>query len=321
MKSVSAVTPVILDTDIGIDIDDHWAVALALGSPEFDVRLITVTSGALGHRADILAQLLVHAGRTDIPIGLGVGGESPNGLPFYIMPRSGHRYSRTQYPGQVISDGAIEITRVVRESPEPVTIISVCQATTLAAALELDPTIVGNSRVVSMATALRPTASSDPNVNADPSAFRRILESDWELGVAPLEMCRDAFLSGARWERFRRSRNPLARMIVRDYLEWFDNNAGVDRDLLERWGLDPETRMFDYSSSDRSSCLPDPVAVAMAYGSPALGTERLRLAMGDDSVVRESPTGREVEVATTWTDLEGFLEDLSTRVLHTHRSR
>ncbi|HSD27210.1 MAG TPA: nucleoside hydrolase, partial [Vicinamibacteria bacterium] len=32
--------PVILDTDIGDDIDDTWALVLALKSPEIDLRLV-----------------------------------------------------------------------------------------------------------------------------------------------------------------------------------------------------------------------------------------------------------------------------------------
>ena len=33
-------TPVIIVTDIGSDIDDSWALALALRSPELDVKLV-----------------------------------------------------------------------------------------------------------------------------------------------------------------------------------------------------------------------------------------------------------------------------------------
>ena len=37
--------PVILDTDIGGDIDDTWALALLLKSPEFDVKLVVSDNG------------------------------------------------------------------------------------------------------------------------------------------------------------------------------------------------------------------------------------------------------------------------------------
>ena len=37
--------PVILDTDLGTDIDDSWAIAYMLKCPELDVKLITTATG------------------------------------------------------------------------------------------------------------------------------------------------------------------------------------------------------------------------------------------------------------------------------------
>jgi len=64
--------PVILDTDIGTDIDDTWALALLLRCPELDVRLVVSDTGNTEYRAAIIARLLEVAGRTDIPVGIGI---------------------------------------------------------------------------------------------------------------------------------------------------------------------------------------------------------------------------------------------------------
>ena len=37
-------TKIILDTDIGSDIDDTWALALLLNSPELDLKLLTTAT-------------------------------------------------------------------------------------------------------------------------------------------------------------------------------------------------------------------------------------------------------------------------------------
>src|SRR5215471_18577162 len=71
--SSTARIPVILDTDIGDDIDDTWALVMLLKSPRFDVKLITTTNGQSEYRARIVAKLLTIGRRTDIPIGLGPG--------------------------------------------------------------------------------------------------------------------------------------------------------------------------------------------------------------------------------------------------------
>jgi hypothetical protein len=64
--------PVVFDTDIGDDIDDTWALALLLQSPEFDVKLVTTAVNNTRSKAKIVAKFLETVGRTDIPVGIGV---------------------------------------------------------------------------------------------------------------------------------------------------------------------------------------------------------------------------------------------------------
>ena len=54
---------VIIDTDIGDDIDDAFAVALALRSPELQILGITTTFGDTEMRAKLLDRLLGEVGR------------------------------------------------------------------------------------------------------------------------------------------------------------------------------------------------------------------------------------------------------------------
>jgi Inosine-uridine nucleoside N-ribohydrolase len=66
---------VILDTDIGDDIDDALALALALQSPELDVLAVTTVLQHGERRADLTWRILELYGRTSIPVG--VGAEQP----------------------------------------------------------------------------------------------------------------------------------------------------------------------------------------------------------------------------------------------------
>src|SRR5205085_4436469 len=63
---------VIIDTDIGDDIDDAFAVALALRSPELQVLGISTTFGDTETRARLLDRLLAEVGRQDIPVAVGI---------------------------------------------------------------------------------------------------------------------------------------------------------------------------------------------------------------------------------------------------------
>ncbi len=62
---------VLIDTDIGDDIDDALALALALRSPEIDVQGVTTVFGDTQKRARLAAHVLRVFGREDIPVAAG----------------------------------------------------------------------------------------------------------------------------------------------------------------------------------------------------------------------------------------------------------
>ena len=62
---------VIVDMDIGDDIDDSFALALLLQSPEFDIIGITTAWGDTALRAQLLERMLRETGHSQIPIAQG----------------------------------------------------------------------------------------------------------------------------------------------------------------------------------------------------------------------------------------------------------
>ena len=69
---------VIIDTDIGDDIDDAFAIALALKSPELEILGISTTFGDTEARAKIVDRLLGEAGRPNIPVLAGIPTHTTN---------------------------------------------------------------------------------------------------------------------------------------------------------------------------------------------------------------------------------------------------
>ncbi len=63
--------PIILDTDIGSDIDDTWALAQVLNSHELDLKLVVTTHADTAYRARLTAKYLERVGRADIPVAIG----------------------------------------------------------------------------------------------------------------------------------------------------------------------------------------------------------------------------------------------------------
>ncbi|MBA2680503.1 MAG: nucleoside hydrolase [Ktedonobacteraceae bacterium] len=77
---------VLLDTDIGDDIDDALALALILQSSEIDLKAVTTVFGDTQQRARLAAYLLRLFGREDIPVAAGRAmplqvRHSPSGTP------------------------------------------------------------------------------------------------------------------------------------------------------------------------------------------------------------------------------------------------
>ncbi|MEM3149089.1 MAG: nucleoside hydrolase, partial [Candidatus Jordarchaeales archaeon] len=64
---------VLIDTDVGLDVDDAYALAFAARSPELAVEGVTTVYGDTLLRAKIACKVLRLAGRGDIPVVAGLG--------------------------------------------------------------------------------------------------------------------------------------------------------------------------------------------------------------------------------------------------------
>src|SRR5581483_3661952 len=72
--------PVIIDTDVGDDIDDAFALAVALQDPRLEVIGITTAWGDTRTRTLLVRRLLETLGRKDVIVAQGP--ETPNSVPF-----------------------------------------------------------------------------------------------------------------------------------------------------------------------------------------------------------------------------------------------
>src|SRR5574341_283015 len=62
---------VILDTDIGGDIDDAWALGFVMQSPDIELLGVTIGDGNTPARAKVACKLLHAGGRDDVPVAVG----------------------------------------------------------------------------------------------------------------------------------------------------------------------------------------------------------------------------------------------------------
>ena len=296
--------PVVLDTDIGTDIDDTWALAMLLNSPELQLRAVVTSHGDARYRALLAAKFLESAGREDLPVGEGV---SDGLLP---ADRRGQQawlagYESANYDGPYRTDGAQLLVDTVMASPEPVTVLCIGPASTTAAALAMAPEIAVKAKFVGMHGAVRrgyggrPDPVPEYNVFQDVAAFRSVLAAPWPVTLTPLDTCGIVTLDGDEYAAVRDADTAPMRSVMANYRAWAK--------AIER----PEL------AEQRSTTLFDTVAVYLAFADHLLEMETIRLAVRDDGLTFESADGRPVNAAMGWRDLPAFRRLLIDRLADT----
>ncbi len=274
----AAKIPVILDTDIGDDIDDTYAVVMLLKSPRFDVKLITTTAGQPQYRAQILAKLLTIAHRTDIPIGLGAGESKQTQREAAWIAD----FPLANYPN-IRRDGVQAMIDTVNRSERPVTIIGIGPLQTIAAALDRDPSIAPKSNFVGMQGSVfkgyggKNKPDPEWNVFCNIPASQKVFAAPWRhAAITPLDTCGlpQVSLDAKRFAELSQSSDPLAGAIVESYAAW------------QKAGGQPPPIV--------STTLYDTVAIYLAdpSNSHLLKIEPLKLVVTDKGLTAVSPTGR-----------------------------
>jgi inosine-uridine nucleoside N-ribohydrolase len=289
--------PVILDTDIGDDIDDTWALALLLNSPELDLKLVVSDYGNTEYRARIVARLLEVARRTDVPVGIGIKGSESSGAKQAPWVKD---YDLGSYPGKVQRDGVQALIDAIMKSPVPVTLICIGPVPNIKAALQREPAIARRARFVGMQGSVRlgydgaAKPSAEYNVKCDADAFRRALTAPWSVTITPLDTCGLVRLQGDQYAAVRNSTKPLTRAVIENYRIWC--------------GDKPQ------SADTASSVLFDTVGVYLAISENLVAMEEVGLRVTDDGFTRIDPQGKKTHCAMSWKDLGAFQSFLVDRL-------
>ncbi|HEX4486365.1 MAG TPA: nucleoside hydrolase, partial [Terriglobales bacterium] len=141
---------VIIDTDIGDDIDDAFALALALHSPELKILGVTTTFGDTELRAKLTDRFLGEAGRPDIPVAAGTATEAKN-------PMSQHRYAEGGMFAKPSRGKAVDfLLEQIQKYPGQITLIGIGPLINVGEAIDKDPaTFKKLKRVVIMGGSIK----------------------------------------------------------------------------------------------------------------------------------------------------------------------
>jgi purine nucleosidase len=293
--------PLILDTDIGSDVDDALALAFALRHPEIDLRAVTTVSGDAVVRARIARKLLVIAGRGDIEVAVGMSSATEPG---WRSAWGGHEGEGLLEPG----DERLDPAATARDAVSLLLDARDCEVATIgmqsniAAALERDPAYRPR-RLAVMGGVFAPVRflgaelppAIDHNLNVDQAASVRALNAGLPAFYVPCNVTFEVFLTGAQVDRLREG-DELCRALAR---------------LIDRWTMVLQQVSNHQLPPDVAAILHDPLLVACTVDRRFVTSERMRVTVaiheGDVRTFVDPAAGHEVEVITS-VDTTAFVE-------------
>jgi inosine-uridine nucleoside N-ribohydrolase len=143
VHAAAAPQKVIVDMDIGDDVDDAFALALLLQSPDIEIVGITTAWGDTALRAQLLERMLRETGHGQIPVAQGV---RTTGNP---QPFTQARYAqRGKLPTRI--DAIDFMLDQIKRQPGQITLLALGPLTNVGAAIQRDPATFGKLKQVAM---------------------------------------------------------------------------------------------------------------------------------------------------------------------------
>jgi purine nucleosidase len=187
---------VILDTDIGSDVDDCLALALILTSPEIELVGVTCVYGDVLLRARMVLKLLALRGRRDVPVMMGARQPILGLRPVYW---AGHEGQGLLGPEDEALAPAAEhavdfIVRQVMDNPGEIHLVTIGPLTNAALAILREPHLAANlAHLTIMGGAIRGPGAlhlpyAEHNVHCDPEAAHAVLSAGAPITLVPLDV-------------------------------------------------------------------------------------------------------------------------------------
>jgi purine nucleosidase len=287
---------VIIDTDIGDDIDDAFAIALALQSPEVRILGVTTAWGNTPLRARLATRFLRDTGHADIPVAVGQEKYPAKGTLTVSQAAYAEREHAVKLPEAV--DFLLE---QIRRHPGEITLVAIGPETNLGATIDKDKeTFRKLKRVVLMGGSVYrgydgfpyPTVTPKPmpewNILCDAPAAQKVFTSGVPLYVMPLDSTQIKLQELERGLLFSRGTALTDALTI----------------LYQQWA---------YSTKQETPTMFDAVAMGYAITPDLCPTKKMRLVVTEDGGTRAEQGEANANVCLV-SDSDRFLEFYMKRV-------
>lgn len=229
-KPASDKIPLWLDTDIGDDTDDIFALSLILASPELQLAGLSTVFGETEQRARLAQTMLKLHGRTDVPVHAGcghplLGPGRMEVLPNGPMAREPIAQGPCAFPAHKLPPLADQhavaaLADYFRNNPRKTTPVTIGPLTNLATLLLHDPEAArGIPRLVVMGGEFKRTMW-EWNIHCDPQSAACVIESGLPIDFIPWDIGMTCTISTAQLDRLLASTSKTGRLLTRAVKLW-----------------------------------------------------------------------------------------------------
>lgn len=277
---------VIIDTDIGDDIDDAFALALAVASPKLQVLGVTTAWGDTELRARLARRFLIQIGEGGIPVAVGV--KTHDTMTF----TQAHWAEAWPAPAGGFPNAVDFLRDQIRRNPGEITLISIAPYSNVAALLQQDPTEFHElKRIVLMGGSIHrgygdlgylPSHGPDAeyNVAQDIPAAQAVFDAGVPIAMMPLDSTQLKLDEVLRATLFSQD-SPVTDALNSLYAEW------------------------SYSTDNPTPTLFDAMAVAATIEPSLCPTRPMRIVVDSKGYTRVAAGPPNVDVCL-WSDPDRF---------------
>jgi len=225
---------VIFDCDLGGDIDDAYALALLLSSPEIDLLGVVMDQGNTPKRAQIACRMLYETGREDIPVVIGRKTDDGFSNQFYW----GEGFDKVQPVKQSGSDFIIE---QLKRYPNEIILITVGPVPNMGDIIDKNPNALKLAKHIYsmfgsfyMGYGSSPIPSAEWNTRADVVSSKKFVSSGAKITYAGLDITTYVKLKYEFIEQLNIRKSPLTDAVVGLYSLWsFERNPKAEPVLFD----------------------------------------------------------------------------------------
>lgn len=211
---------VLIDTDIGDDVDDALALALALRSPEIDVRGVTTVFGDTQQRAYLAAHVLRVFEREDIPVAAGqqvplLLRHRPSGIPqAAILDSCSTSFELSPYSGPEL------IVQMALAYHGNLTLLCLGPLTNVATALTIEPRLFMAIRNIVIMGGSSGFPVPEWNVRSDALAAKIVLASGVPITLLGWNVTTRCQLHASDIEKLHYENSPQTRLLSQLITVW-----------------------------------------------------------------------------------------------------